>query len=242
MLTILGKGLKAEEFVRLAKSYDFGKIKPDSLVIHHTWRPTKAEWKGASTLEGVRLYYEGLGWTAGPHLFVSENLIWLFTPMNQVGIHAGNGNAVWERLGKEYRGFKGPVGSRLKSYSIGIEVVGDYDAAPWTGKTKDNALTTIKVLMSVLGISTENVRLHRDFSQKSCPGWAITKDWLGAELAKLDSDGGKTGYQGEPSEWAKSSWEWQRKLGLDLSVSPSQPVSAEWVFAIVKKVSDLNKT
>jgi hypothetical protein len=36
------------------------------VVIHHTVKPTIAEWRGEVTMNGMKRYYEGLGWDSGP--------------------------------------------------------------------------------------------------------------------------------------------------------------------------------
>jgi N-acetylmuramoyl-L-alanine amidase CwlA len=226
-MQIIGKGLTLDEFRRYAKEYDYGTIKPSGLVIHHTWKPTKAEWRGDVSIEGLRKYYESKGWATSAHLFIAEDGVWLFTPMKDVGIHAGAGNATYSF-------------GRLKSYTLGIEVVGDYDAEKWSGKTKENALGVIKILMSHLKIPTEGVTFHRDWMpSKTCPGASITKDWLFAELAKLDSDGNFVSSQGQPSEYAKEAWQWFKDNNFDGSVSPGQNVSAEAVAVYLKKLHDL---
>lgn len=245
MLVINGKNLNLRDFRKYVWDYDFGSIKPTSIVIHHTWKPRKNDWKGETTLEGIRRYYDDeKGWSAGPHLFIAEDGIWLFTPLKDVGIHAGEGNATWSFLGRESKGYRGLIGSKLKEYSLGIEVVGDYDVDRWSGQTLKNALGTIKILMSRLSIPTESVYFHRDFAsaKKSCPGYAITKDWLFAELAKLDADGEPTVQpDSQPSSWAQDAWDWQREHGLDLTILPHQKVEAEWVFAILKKALEIKK-
>lgn len=238
-MQVVGKCLTLDEFRRYAREFAYGSIPPTSLVIHHTWNPIKSGqpvragntdrgiWKGARSIDGLRTYYEGKGWSAGPHLFIAEDGIWLFTPMSDVGIHSGEGNAKYKW-------------GRLQSYSIGIEVVGDYDAERWSGQTLTNTLGVVKVLMGHLKIPTESVYFHRDFpsAKKSCPGAAITKDWLFAELSKLDSDGEFVGANGEPSAFAKEAWEWQRGLGIDGSILPGQTVTAEAVFTWIKKLKD----
>lgn len=242
-MEILGKNLNLNDFRQYVKSYDFGSIKPTSLVIHHTWSPKKSDWRASTTINGLKKYYEDKGWSAGPHLFIAEDGVWLFTPMSKVGIHAGEGNATWTRLGKDYTGFTGPLGSKLKSYSIGIEVVGDYDVERWTGETLKNALGAIKFLMEFLEIKTEDVYFHRDFpsAKKSCPGYAITKEWLFAELAKLSAGGSAVQPATEPSSWAKQAWNWQRSLGFDLTILPHQKVEAEWIVTMLFKVEEARK-
>lgn len=227
-MKILGQKLNQDEFRNYVATYDFGRIKPNSLVIHHTWRPTKKDWVGEKTLMGIKNYYEGLGWKAGPHLFIAEDGIWLFTPMNEVGIHAGKGNSYRDKLG------------RLAGYSIGIEVVGDYDTERWSGHTLSNTLATIRILMEKLAIDTEHVTFHRDWTnQKSCPGHAIMKEWLFKELAQRNAEGSRTAQNlSILSEWAREAWAWQIEQDFDRYVSPHQKVEAEWVFTILKKYHD----
>lgn len=241
-MNILGNNLNLAGFIAYAKAFNFGSVKPSSLVIHHTWSPTKAEWKGTASVAALKKYYEGEGWPAGPHLFVAEDGIWLFTPMSDVGIHSDAGNATWTLLGKDYTGFRGPFGSKLKSCSIGIEVVGDYDLEKWSGATKTNALGAIKCLMSVLGIGTDKVFFHREFSPKTCPGSSITKDWLFAELAKVDADGNSVQPVVVPTDGAQDAWAWFKQVGFDANALPGQPISTEVLAKYMKRLFDLIKT
>jgi hypothetical protein len=170
-MEIIGKCLSLEEFKKYVKEKDFGSLPPTFMVLHHTWKPTKADWQGEKTLLGIKRYYEGKGWNAGPHLFIAEDGIWLFTDMYDVGIHAGVGN-----------------GSLKTGYSIGIEVVGNYDGEKWSGETKKNALGAVVALQKKLGIDESKIMFHRDFSKKSCPGWAITKNWVFSEIKNFGNN------------------------------------------------------
>ena len=162
-MNIINKKLSLEEFKSYVNGFNFSPLNPTKIVIHHTWRPTTQEWQGQKSINGLKTFYEGKGWSAGPHLFIGEDGIWLFSPMNLVGVHSGEGN----------------------TKSIGIEVVGDYDNQVWSGKTKDNTVGAIKALMSKLAIKDSGIHFHREYSSKSCPGNAITKDWV---LNQLNSD------------------------------------------------------
>lgn len=165
-MQIIAKCLTLKEFHGYTDKYDFGENPAWKLVIHHTWRPKKDDWNGYKTILALKSYYENKGWPAGPHLFVAEDGIWLFSPMNKEGIHAAS----------------------LNRNSIGIEVVGDYDNEKWEGNTKAYALGAIKVLMSKLSLTNTDIYFHRDASPKSCPGWAITKEWLFSELTSYNLD------------------------------------------------------
>ena len=180
-MKIIGKKLSRKEFTDYVNKKDFGSIPPSKMVIHHTWKPTKKEWNGSKSIEALKKYYEGLGWQAGPHIFVAEDGIWLFTDMYEVGIHAGTGNAQWEANGKTWDGWGDDFkNNKLIWYSIGIEVVGNYDAEKWSGETKTNALHVINVLRNKLNI--KGLDFHRNYSTKSCPGASITKEWIEKEL------------------------------------------------------------
>ncbi len=159
-MDIINQRLTLQEFRQYVRGFDFGNNHPNKIVVHHTWKPTLASWQGERSILGLKKYYERKGWNAGPHLFIGEDGIWLFTAMSQTGIHAG----------------------KLNLNSIGIEVVGNYDEKVWSGNTKNNALGAIKVLLHRLNLNKENLFFHRDVSSKSCPGNAITKEWLFSEL------------------------------------------------------------
>ena len=173
-MKIVNKKLSIKEFEKYVAKKDFGTLPPTFLVIHHTYRPTVKTWNGSRTIQGLKTFYEAKGWSAGPHLFIAEDGIWLFTDMYDVGIHAGTGN-----------------GTLKSGYSIGIEVVGNYDNKVWSGKTKENTLAVVKALQGRLNITKEEIHFHRDYSAKSCPGHAITKKWLfnqlNATMYKIDS-------------------------------------------------------
>jgi len=191
-MRILAKKLSIQEFSIYLNNKAFGNTPPDSIVLHHTWKPTKQDWRGQYTIESLKKFYERKGWSAGPHIFVAEDGIWLFTDMYSVGIHAGEGNATYKHPdGRTYSGYAVPSSMsdshnfRLKSYSIGIEVVGNYNQEVWLGDTRENAFYCIDLLMRKLNISNENLFFHRDFSPKTCPGTAISKDWIINEIKNL---------------------------------------------------------
>ena len=160
-MEIVNRRLDLQEFEKYIADYDFS-APPDKLVIHHTWRPEKDKWAGSRSVQELKNYYEEKNWPAGPHLFVADDGIWLFSPMRRDGIHAAG----------------------LNRGSIGIEVVGNYDYEKWTGQTKKNALGVIRLLMNRLNISRQNIFFHREVTQKTCPGKAITKEWLFVELER----------------------------------------------------------
>lgn len=190
----LGWGLTAEGFERYVASYDFGPVPPDFIVLHHTATPGTLHtgawnngwlWdaneaglvqrailaKRQRQLGQMRDYYRDvLKWSAGPHLFIDERYIWLFTPMYEIGIHAAGGNSRY-------------VAGKLH-YSVGIEVIGYYEHKEWPdpiARLVGHAVAVLKRRLQTFeylqhpfegGISS-----HRDYNKPSCPGAAITEDY-----------------------------------------------------------------
>lgn len=163
--------LTPEQWRSYVSDYDFGPVPPSRLILHHTYIPRLDQWRGLSNMRSMQNYYQGLGWKSGPHIFCGPDGIWLATPMKDVGIHANSGNSgVWN--GKW-------------SYSIGIEMVGDYDKVQPTGPVWRNTLEVLGGLVRRLGLRVQSpdIGFHRDYTnEKSCPGWAVQKPWVFAEL------------------------------------------------------------
>jgi N-acetylmuramoyl-L-alanine amidase len=167
---MIGVVLTIPEWLEYVATYDFGSIPPSRLVLHHTFIPNEQQWRGLASMRGMQGYYAGLGWNAAPHIYVGPDGIWLFTPMREVGIHAGKGNS-------------GTVGGKLW-YSIGLEMVGYFDTVLPGGAVWEGTRAVIGGLSRRLGIAPDQlVSFHRDYtSQKSCPGWAVTKPWVFGEV------------------------------------------------------------
>lgn len=197
----LGQGLTAAQFAAYVSTYNFGRIPPDSLVLHHTAVPSTlaarypsgAVWdagetnlnanqilaKRLSQLAQLRDYYrDSLLWDRGPHLFIDDRFIWLFTPMSAVGIHAKEGNSYHDANGRLH-------------YSIGIEVIGYYEHVTWPEKVARNVAAACQALSRRLGIDLlyhpglrhtpsahrGSVASHRDYNKPACPGAAITESY-----------------------------------------------------------------
>lgn len=159
-MNIIGKCLKPEEFKKYVENKFFGYLPANKIVLHHTYRPNLKTWKGKDTIYALKRYYESKDWNAGPHLFIASESIWLFSDMRKNGIHAGKGN--WR--------------------SIGIEMVGDFTKEKPKGTQWELVKYAIIVLNKKLGLKSENIKFHRDYSNTQCPGLAINKSWVIEEL------------------------------------------------------------
>lgn len=214
----VGLALTPGEFTEYCRTYHFGSVPPDFVVLHHTGIPAASYapagnpvkfWdagerglsagqimaKRLGQLGGIKNYYANtLGWSAGPHLFVDERLIYLMTPMYDEGVHAKWGNS-----------FK--RGGRLH-YSVGIEVIGNYSRVAWPAPVALNVRSAVQTLQQRLKTFTldymyadgmkpgcavnakrqqycprpERLRFgglssHRDYNKPVCPGDAITEQF-----------------------------------------------------------------
>jgi len=222
-MNILAQKLSVGEFKEYVDKFNFGSIPPDKIVLHHTWKPTREDWKGAVTLYGIKSYYERLGWKSGPHIFIADDGIWLFTSMYDVGTHAGKGNSTRSKWG------------RLTGYSLGIEVVGNYDTERWEGKTKHNTFAALKFLTKRLKLRNDDILFHSEFSAKTCPGSAIKKDWIFRELERYDEEGlyRPPVSERKPSVWAKEAWDWAKKNHLCDTTDPQEKVTAEFLITML---------
>lgn len=190
----IGRGLPLEAFRHYVRTYQFGTVPPDYVVLHHTavpsasWAryPSGAVWddgeekmseaqiyaKRLHQLDNIMRYYrDQLEWTAGPHLFIDERWIWLFTPMYDVGIHAAQGNSYRDSAGKLH-------------YSIGIEVVGYYEKVTWPLRVAANVAGAVAVLakqLQTFGFVDKpwagGIGSHRMYNKPSCPGAAIVPSY-----------------------------------------------------------------
>jgi hypothetical protein len=188
----VGRGLKPAEFADYVQRYQFGSQPPNYVILHHTAVPGTVHANGGgwlwdsgeeglnedqiyrrrlARLNGIKEYYRTrLRWDRGPHLFIDDRWIWLFTPMYHTGIHAAEGN--------QYR-----TGARL-NYSIGIEVVGHYERTPWPEPVEQLVGYAVAVLKERLGTFelqhqrfAGGVSSHRDYNKPTCPGAAISESY-----------------------------------------------------------------
>lgn len=159
----IGKGLTAEEFEHYCETLDLntsptGKNiswRPSMIVLHNTGAPKMSEWHRTPGVERMRnlthYYRDQQRWSAGPHLFVADDLIWLFTPLVVPGVHSPSWNHV----------------------SWGVEMVGDYNTEKLLPATEHNVVTALGSLCRLGGLIPSNIHLHKEdprTTHRDCPG------------------------------------------------------------------------
>lgn len=157
---ISGQSYTLAEFERFVDTIDFtGRFIGKFVVLHNTAVPNFASWHnvpGPTRMKALERYYrDDKGWSAGPHLFVADDLIWVFTPLNVRGTHSPSWNSV----------------------AWGVETVGDYESETLTTAVLSNVVGALTALHWVGKLDPSTLRLHREdpLTDHACPGKNLKK-------------------------------------------------------------------
>lgn len=157
---IVNRQLSAEQFDAYVKTLKLNVFRPQFVVLHNTGNPLLSEWGEVSEHQRMlnleHYYRDIMGWSAGPHLFVSDRSINLFTPLTVPGVHSPSWNHV----------------------SWGVEMVGDYNTEPFGPKVEANVVAALATLHAAAGLDSSSLRLHKEdpvTTHKECPGKNVNK-------------------------------------------------------------------
>lgn len=137
--------------------------RPSGMVLHNTAAPKLSQWNATNAQQRIRnlenYFKNQRGWSSGPHAFVDDNFIWVFTPFNTSGTHSPSWNGT----------------------KLGIEMVGDFatedDDSGRGLKVKMNTVALFAIVHAALGIDPDTIRLHKEDprTDHGCPGKDIEK-------------------------------------------------------------------
>jgi hypothetical protein len=171
---IVGKSFAAPDFTQYLSTITFDGWRPQFVVLHNTAVPTFADWHkvpGEQRMQSLEHYYRDIQhWSAGPHLFVADDLIWVFTPLNTPGVHSPSWNAI----------------------SWGVELVGDYAVEVLSSASRNNLISALASLHAAVGIDPNGLRLHKEDlkTTHNCPGKNIVKgdviSWVLDQLSETN--------------------------------------------------------
>ncbi len=160
---IVGKSFSAAEFETYCEGLTWSSWRPSFIVLHNTSVPSLAQRPqgfNAQQIQNLVAYYrDQLGWSAGPHLFVDDKQIWVFTPLTTPGVHSPSWNKV----------------------ALGIEMLGDYATEAFDSgrgaKVAQNAVAAMAAISGALGLDPATMRLHREDPATThiCPGSHVNK-------------------------------------------------------------------
>lgn len=159
-----------DQFDIYVQSLKLSAWRPSFVVLHNTGVPHLYDWynySGKQRMNGLEHYYRDvMNWHAGPHLFVADDLIWVFTPLTVCGVHSPSWNAV----------------------SWGVEMVGDYNTEAFDPRVKSNTVAALASLHVKAGLFSSSLRLHKEdpaTTHKSCPGVHVDKAEIMREVHAL---------------------------------------------------------
>ncbi len=157
---IVGRGFTADNFRTYVNTLTLTDWRPQFVVLHNTSSPRLSQWHstpGEQRMQNLQSYYrDQMHWSAGPHLFVADDLIWAFTPLTTSGVHSPSWNGI----------------------SWGVEMVGEYEIEPFSAQVRDNAVQALAVLHRWQGIDPGTLHFHKEdplTTHKICPGKNVDK-------------------------------------------------------------------
>lgn len=160
---IVGESFTPANFDAYCHKLQWTAWRPSFVVVHNTASPSLAQRpKGLSRkhIANLEAYYrDEKGWKAGPHLFVDDHRIWVFTPLTVSGTHSPS----WNKM------------------ALGVEMLGDYETESFTSgrglRVRDNTIAALTTLCAIVGLQPETIRIHREdpLTTHACPGKNVRK-------------------------------------------------------------------
>ena len=160
---IVGRSFSVDDFDVYCRTLLWVAWRPTFIVLHNTATPSLAQRPNGLTHQHIlnleAFYRDTQHWSAGPHLFVDDRQIWVFTPLTVSGVHSPSWNSV----------------------ALGVEMLGDYASEEFdSGRglaVQKNAVAAIGILSDVLGIDADTMRLHKEdpLTTHVCPGKNVSK-------------------------------------------------------------------
>ena len=160
---IVGRSFTLDEFDGYCHTLQWTAWRPSFVVLHNTAIPSLAQRPEGLTRQHIQsleaFYRDTQGWKAGPHLFVDDRQIWVFTPLTVSGTHSPSWNKV----------------------ALGIEMLGDFETEAFDSgrglEVRKNAVAALATVSAILGIAPDTMRLHREdpLTTHACPGKNVRK-------------------------------------------------------------------
>ena len=160
---IIGKSFSPAQFNDYVHTLQWTTWRPSFVVLHNTGSPNLTQRPDGLTAQHIKnlesFYKDQQKWSAGPHLFIDDKQIWVFTPLTTSGVHSPSWNSV----------------------AFGIEMLGDYAVDAFsTGrglKVRKNTVAAIAALSAALGLNPDNMKLHKEdhLTTHLCPGKNVVK-------------------------------------------------------------------
>ena len=162
--------LTSEQFLSLLAAVRGSLTRKITAVhLHHTWRPTRAQFRGLASIEAMRNYHIGLGWDD-----IAQHLT-----IDPVGICWTGRN--WNLPPASQKGKNGTPDAG----PFMIEMVGDFDGGQeeLDGEQRRAVCAVVAGLVDQCSLDAKDIYFHRELgSPKSCPGTGVDKKQLVTEI------------------------------------------------------------
>lgn len=155
--------------------------------LHHTWSPNAAQYKGLSTIEGIRRYHRSRGFSdIACHAYTApDGTVYNARPPSTNNCACQYPDKPASAWPTELRRISGGDPNWMNAYGFGIETIGNFDAEdPTQSVAMKTSLDVLAAVHRIWRIPVERCFFHRDVSSKSCPGNRVTKAWVHTELRK----------------------------------------------------------
>jgi hypothetical protein len=160
---IVGRSFRAADFDSYCHELQWTAWRPSFIVLHNTGFPSLAQRPKGLTRQHISnletFYRDVQKWKAGPHLFIDDRQIWVFTPLIFSGTHSPS----WNKI------------------SLGFEMLGDFEKELFDRgrglKVRKNTVAAVATLCAILGLDPNTTRLHREdpLTTHACPGKNVRK-------------------------------------------------------------------
>lgn len=162
---------------------------PGATVLHHTWSPDAAQYRGRESIAAIRSYHmhnRGASDIMANAYATPDGTIITGRPLDT----ANWAHAYISRSDPEAEAWAWAQHDRMafNRRGFGIETVGNFDVEdPDGSRAFTVALQALAVVHNYFGIPTHRLFFHRDVADKSCPGTrldrAVVRDMLGRMMA-----------------------------------------------------------
>lgn len=170
---IVGAAFTPAAFDKYCHSLQWLAWRPSFVILHNTAIPSLAQRpRGLNHQHILNLqtyYRDTRGWSAGPHLFVDDHQIWVFTPLTLSGVHSPCFNKV----------------------ALGVEMLGDYAHESFSSgrglQVRRNTVAALASIHAVLGLDPATLKLHKEdpCTDHDCPGRNVVKAQVIEEVQTL---------------------------------------------------------
>src|SRR5215204_402423 len=160
---IVGNSYDAEGFDKYCHELQWSAWRPSFIALHNTGAPSLSQRPSGFTKQHIKnlesYYRDQQKWKAGPHLFIDDRQIWVFTPLTVSGTHSPSWNKV----------------------ALGFEMLGDFEKDMFDSgrgqKVRANAVAALATVCGILGLDPRTIRLHREdpLTTHACPGKNVRK-------------------------------------------------------------------